>query len=232
MHQYCWKNGCTPEVLEILKGNIPANIPKYPKLLLTQMVRVRDTIPLDMSFEDMCNGLQKWRESTTTSPSGKHLGIYKSLVKARQYNIYTLKEQHKHTYDNKQNYNNINKPPLAIQCLKIQYLLMTLAVQHCHTYHRWTVVHNFLLEKIPGYPLLDKLRVIHIYEADWSLIQKNYASYKLNHIASKEKTIPIEQAIEFAASRVLTYETIRIQRLQSSVVYNDAKACYDRVIEI
>jgi Reverse transcriptase (RNA-dependent DNA polymerase) len=86
---------------------------------------------------------------------------------------------------------------------------------------------------------LEKLRVIHIYEDDWSFIQKYYIAHKLNHIAAKEKTTPIEQAggrpgrsaIELAASRTLTYESIRLQRLQGAVLYNDAKACYDRIIE-
>jgi hypothetical protein len=118
-------------------------------------------------------------------------------------------------------------------------MLMSLAIQHCHTYTRWRTVYNFPLEKIPGYPLLEKLRVIHIYEADWSLIHKYYIAYRLNQIATKEKTVPIEQAggrpgrssIELAASRVLTYESIRLQRLNGAVLYNDAKACYDRIIE-
>jgi hypothetical protein len=116
---------------------------------------------------------------------------------------------------------------------------MQLAIRHCHTFERWKVVHNFLLEKIPGYPLLEKLRVIHIYEADWSLIQKFYIANTLNKTVSKERTVPIEQAggrpgcsaIKLAASRMITYESIRLQRLQGAVLYNDAKACYDRIIE-
>jgi hypothetical protein len=111
----------------------------------------------------------------------KHLGIYKSLVNARKYNILTDKER----------LNNVSFTgtvlPVALQCIQIQYFLMKLAVIHCHTFNRWKIVHNFLLEKIPGYPLLEKLRVIHIYEAD-------YIAYKLNTIAAKEKTTPAEQA--------------------------------------
>jgi Reverse transcriptase (RNA-dependent DNA polymerase) len=116
---------------------------------------------------------------------------------------------------------------------------MTLAIHHSHTYKQWSVVHNFLIEKTPGLPRIDKLRVIHLYKADWSLIQKFFAAYKINSMASTNNTAPIEQAggrpgrsaIELAASRMMTYETIRLQRLSGAVVYNDAKACYDRVIE-
>jgi hypothetical protein len=71
---------------------------------------------------------------------------------------------------------------------------MILAVKHCHTYKRWQIVHNFLIEKIPGLPLINKLRVIHIYEADWSLIQRYYVAHKLTATATKEETTTTEQA--------------------------------------
>jgi hypothetical protein len=53
------------------------------------------------------------------------------------------------------------------------------------------------------------------------------------------KTIPIEQAgarpgrssIEMGIHKVVVYETIRLQRLYGGVIFNDAKACYDRIIE-
>jgi hypothetical protein len=161
----------------------------------------------------MCRGSLKWRESTTTSPSGKHLSIYQALIK-------TMYSQSDPTSD--------SLSQTAYECLLILHKLMVLAIQHCHTYKRWTTVHNFLLEKTPGFPLLNKLRVIHIYEADWSLIQKYFVSYKIN----KSATInPGRSAIEMGITKVLTCETIRNMRLNGGVVYNDAKACYNRIIE-
>jgi hypothetical protein len=35
-----------------------------------------------LSFEDFVSALLHWKEATTTSPSGRHLGLYKSLVTA------------------------------------------------------------------------------------------------------------------------------------------------------
>jgi len=34
-----------------------------------------------LEFEALMSGFRKWPEQTTTSPSGRHLGIYKSLLK-------------------------------------------------------------------------------------------------------------------------------------------------------
>jgi hypothetical protein len=100
-------------------------------------------------------------------------------------------------------------------------------------------VHSFFIEKLPGRPLLEKLRVIHIYEADWNLILKYFISYRLTHIATKEKTVTPEQAggrpgrssSDMATKTVLTHEASRLQRLSGAVIYNDAKACFDRIIE-
>jgi hypothetical protein len=171
-----------------------------------------------------------------TSPSSKHLGIYKALINAQKYEIYTAYEQEKEYQYNKQITNRI---PTAELALRIQHQLINLAIRECHTYERWTTVHNFFLEKIPGTPLLDKLRVIHIYEADWSLIQRFFVAHRISKTASIEKTVTVEQAgghpgqssIELATNKVITYETIRRQKLTGAVMYNDAKACYDRMVE-
>jgi hypothetical protein len=120
-------NGVTSISEEILNGKIPDHLPKSPKLLLKQLARVRETIPLDMNEDDMCQGFLKWRKNTTTSPSGKHLGIYKSLIKARKYNIGTKKELKKNaTYF-------ANNLLTASMCIQIQFLLMKLSVTTVHT---------------------------------------------------------------------------------------------------
>jgi hypothetical protein len=223
------EEGCSPTALQILEGHIPQGLPQITTLLLQKLKRVREPISLEFSYHDMCKGFSKWREKTTTSPCNKHLGIYQSLIAADKY------------LSNSQNENKPKSSKIFTpnKCLQIQHLLMTLAVKHCHTYRRWETVHNFLIEKIPGIPRIDKLRVIHLYEADWSLLQKSFVAYKLNNLASKQRTIPIEQAggrpgrsaIELAACRVFIFETMRLQRLSGAVLYNDAKACYERVIE-
>jgi hypothetical protein len=63
------EDGCSHHALDILNGKIPSPLLKYPKLLLSEMRKIRTTIPLDMTLDDMCKGFDKWRENTTTSPS-------------------------------------------------------------------------------------------------------------------------------------------------------------------
>jgi hypothetical protein len=91
-------NGCTPCAQEILNGKIPDNkIHHTAKLILQECKRERPALGFEYSMQDMTNGFTKWRESTTTSPSGKHLGIYKALINAVKYNIRTETEKANNT---------------------------------------------------------------------------------------------------------------------------------------
>jgi hypothetical protein len=86
---------------------------------------------------------------------------------------------------------------------------------------------------------MEKLRVIHIYEADWNLISKYFVSYKLHKRACKEETVRTEQtggrpgksASHAATLATITSEIILLQKLTGATLYNDAAACFDRIIE-
>jgi hypothetical protein len=81
------------------------------------MQQIRQPMEINMSFNDMVSGFNKWREQTTTSPSNQHLGIYKSLLSAMKHKLYTPFEQ-----ENEILYNSNNQPtPIAEVALRIQY---------------------------------------------------------------------------------------------------------------
>jgi hypothetical protein len=224
-------NGCTKTATTILDGKyLPFSIHPAARSILNECARVREPSTSTFPLHDMIKGLSHWREATSTSPSGKHLGFYKSLIIATKHNILAKEESLR---------NPSTKDTIASKLIQIQHLLINLAIKTCHTYERWKIVHNFFLEKLPGQPLLEKLRVIHIYEADWNLILKYFISHKLIHQAHLNGTLTPEQAggrpgrsaIDEATKTVITYETCRLQRLNGGIIYNDAKACYDRIIE-
>jgi hypothetical protein len=179
----------------------------------------------------MIRGLAKWRESTSTSPSNKHLGLYKSLI---QHHKCVIRQQQQDKISTTHNQKHI-----SLIALKIQNLIVNLAIKHTHTLARWKKVHNFFIEKIPGTPYLEKLRVIHIYEADWNLILKYFIAHQLTHKACRNLTVSPEQAggrigrtsSDMATNTIITHEICRMQRLTGAIIYNDAKACFDRIIE-
>lgn len=231
------ENGTTDAAQRILLGDIPDDLPKPLEYLFQAMKSTTPMLDSHYALDDMIQGFSKWRENTTTSPSGKHLGIYKALTNAHLFQLRTddeLKNQPINT-----NSTIISTPSLATTLLQIQNNILNLAIKHEHVLERWKLVHNFFIEKIPGKPLLTKLRVIHIYEADYNILLKFFISKQTLRHAIKHNNTSVEQAggrpnrtaIDEALRTVVTYETCRLQRLSGGVMYNDAKACFDRIIE-
>jgi hypothetical protein len=100
-------------------------------------------------------------------------------------------------------------------------------------------VRNFVIEKIPGYPILNKLRVIHLFEADWNLILKYFTGRQVLYAAVNNKTTTQEHAggrpgrgsIDEAVQNIHKYKTCNLQHKFGGITYNDATACYDRIPE-
>jgi hypothetical protein len=231
-------DGLTIHTKLILKGTSldPVHLKTLPPTATEILAELKQKRPSQRSWistEEMIEGFHKWREATTTSPSGKHLGIYKTLTKTYRSNPPSPKQDEATIQAFRRQYG------VASLALRIQNLLINLAIQHTHTFDRWQVIHNFFLEKLPGQPFLDKLRVIHLYEADWNLILKFFIAYKLNLKACREKTVATEQAggrpgknaADTAATTAITNEIIMLQKLAGTLLYHDAKACFDRIIE-
>jgi hypothetical protein len=91
----------------------------------------------------MVQGFSTWRESTTTSPSGKHLGMYKALTNAHIHQILSdndklqLEKNKEHTI-------------YATKILQLQHLIINTTIKHEHPLERWKVVHNPLIGKNTG----------------------------------------------------------------------------------
>jgi hypothetical protein len=103
---------------------------------------------------------------------------------------------------------------------------------------RWLNITNVMIEKIPGKPLLNKLRVIHLFEADFNLCLRILWGQRLMRQAESRKALGDQQfgsrkgksSEEVVLHKVLTYELMRLTRTDGSTFDNDAKACYDRII--
>jgi hypothetical protein len=208
-------NGISSSVKSILHGHpIPDHLYTTSKAVLTELRQVRQPLSHVMTLDNMIQGFAKWRESTSTSPSNKHLGIYKALV-----------QYYKHTEDcNKQSQSQEPLSTIEHTALQIKLLIINLSIEHTHTLERWKRVNNFFIEKIQGRPLLEKLRVIHIYETNWNLILKFFVAHKLTHTACANKTVTPEQAggrigrssSDMATNTVITHEICRLQNLKMS----------------
>jgi hypothetical protein len=112
--------------------------------------------------EDFCNKLRIWSESTTTSPSGMHLGHYKSLIARHSFSSTASDDDL--TAKFKARRNELDCRQQAIRQLRLE--ILNYALERGYSYQRWKKVVNTMLFKDPDNVRLHRTRVIHIYEAD------------------------------------------------------------------
>ena len=95
-----------------------------------------------------------------------------------------------------------------------------------------------MLEKILGMDRIDKLRVIHIIEADLNLLLGILFGRRLTNHAEKHNCLGDiqwgarkgKQCIDVVIMKQLTYEIARMTRTDITTFDNDAKSCYDRIV--
>lgn len=91
---------------------------------------------------------------------------------------------------------------------------------------------------MPGIPRIDKLRVIHLYEADFNnalrllwaraLVWNSTQQGTLNDAQSGSR--PGHQCINVVISKEMKYLYARITHTSMARMDNDAKSCYDRIV--
>jgi hypothetical protein len=108
------------------------------------------TVNEEITLEDFKDAMRRWKESTSTSPSGRHLGHYISLLTKIGDDTDELGEK--------------------ILCLHHKMLLI--AQYRGQPFERWKSEVEIMLEKEPGDPKIDRLRIICLYEADYNLFLK------------------------------------------------------------
>jgi hypothetical protein len=171
---------------------------------------------------DLQSAYKTWRESTSTSPSGLHLGHEKAIL------AHTTQVSHTNTAETY----------LADRIFGIKADFINLAVQNRIVYPRWKVVHNTMIEKIPGRPHLNKLRVIHIIESDSNMTMGIYWGRRLMLQAEQLSQFGVEQSgarknmkcDDVLLFKHLTYSILRLSKTNGTTFDNDAKSCYDRIV--
>jgi hypothetical protein len=175
-------------------------------------------IDSDISYDEFVSGIRKWREATTTSPSGRHLGHYKILTKLELLNE-----------------DNVN---LSDEILKLYYTIIKITINLGQTLDRWCNISTLMIEKTPGIKRIDKLHVIHIYEADYNLLLKIMWARKAVWYMHDKQVInsgqcgsrPGYRAIDLVLQKELMYTYAHLTRTNLGTIDNDAKSCYDRMI--
>ena len=126
--------------------------------------KVKNKIILD----EMTYAFTKWKERTTISPSGRHLGHYKALI-----------------VSDGEDKNEVIKP-FSLKTLSAYNVIINAALALGTLLHRREQSIVLRIEKEKNNHRINRLRVINIYEADYNLILKYFWSHKNNSIRRKK----------------------------------------------
>ena len=166
-----------------------------------------------ITSKDLQDLFRKWRESTTTSPSGRHLGIYRAI------------------FNNPQNKN--QKITIADEISQ----LINLIINNGFGLDRWRQVTNMMIHKLDGSYNINKLRVIHIFEADYNGLlgilfnRRTLYEAETNQLLNNNQwgSRPHRQAEDALMLKELTYNITNNTKTTLATFDNDATGCFDRV---
>lgn len=220
-------NGVTTAVEDLMKT--PFDESEFPTLTtgattLLNTISHNNRLPqvsTKISQEEFSKAFRKWSEGTSTSPSGRHLGHYRCLFADDAHTGYTDEE-----------------PDPSHQIMGVYFHVATAALNWGVSLRRWQNSITTMIEKQPGCPRINKLRVIHLYEADYNLLLKIIWARRLVwHVHDLNKlnegqagSRPGRNSIDVVIQKEMKYLYATLTRTGLATMDNDAKSCYDRII--
>ena len=186
-----------------------------------------------VSAEEFRGKLKVWSESTSTSPSGMHLGHYKALIAKHSYSSDLPDDDLPPEYCMHRDELNSKQADL----FELHLAIINYALERGTTYKRWQTIANSIIFKDPDTIKLHRIRVIHIYEADYNLamgvkwrsaMQQAEAKQVLNEGQYGSRNG--RRATDPVFIEELQLEISRASRKPLVLINYDATACYDRII--
>jgi hypothetical protein len=119
------------------------------------MKRHSKEIKIEITTEKIMEKYRRWKERTSTSPSGWHLGHFHALFRPL-----TGKND-----KNRERLEGIRQDIITLQAIMLQN-----AYNNEHVCKRWEYILTCMLGKDIGIPRIHRLRAIHLYECDLNLL--------------------------------------------------------------
>jgi hypothetical protein len=152
---------------QVLQGTADlSNIPATLKSIFQQLHQPHQVVISSIiTYNDFKDALARWKESTSTSPSGRHLGHYRSVLK-------DIGDE---------------TDKVADKILKLHHTMFQLAQYRCKPFTRWKIETEVMLEKDKGDPKIDRLRIICLYEVDYNIFLKIMWAHRLVKICEEHE---------------------------------------------
>jgi hypothetical protein len=220
---------------QILAGSTNITLTEVPQcqalLHACRAASELDLLPDVITLDEFKGKIQSWRESTSTSPSGRHLGRYKSLF-AKGFNPEAPPD-----CEYSENAEDDFLPNAQHRIAESIVSLINYCITTGYVLERWKTIVNTMIFKDAGNYKIHRLRVIHIYEADFNLLLA-IKWRQLLHSADQRNLInpgqyggrPGCEAQSLVFLEELKYDISYMTRRTLFNFDNDATSCYDRII--
>ena len=182
-----------------------------------------DALSPDLTEEEFISKFRSWNERTSTSPSGLHLGHYKALVARNDADLTTVEGQ--------------ETEHQRMELIRAHTAMLNYSVRYSYSFDRWKHVVNVMIEKDPGNSKIHRLRVIHLYEADYNFLLQAKWRELIHHAETNKSIHPGQYGGRSGRDAKLL---VFIEELKTEICYasrkslinfdNDAASCYDRII--
>ena len=210
---------------DLLEGKTdPSDITddQWSRYLLASMKRHSKEITVEITASKMMGKYKRWKERTSTSPSGRHLGHFHALFRP----LKAKNEEERELLD-----------ALRTDIIELHALMLQTAYDNEHVYKRWEYILTCMLGKDSGIPRIHRLRIIHLYECDLNLLFAMFFRELDQHCEDNylmNKGIygcrPNRRAIDPVFVDVTQTELSMVQRSILVRFNNDATACFDRIL--
>ena len=212
----------------VLQGDYDTK--SLPSIQQEFLSRCRLTIPSPESKDpplittaDWTRRVRRWKERTTTSPSGLHLGHARALISPFSIKVHSHRGQDLVTFQE--------------SMVKAHVSLLNYATKFKYSYDRWKTIVNVMIQKEANNNRIHRLRVIHLYEYDLSiylavhwkrLMHESEARGAINdgQYGGRKHRNP-QSLILFEE---LKNEICQFSRKSLVNFDNDAASCYDRIL--
>ena len=210
---------------ELLEGKSdPSDITddQWSRYLLASMKRHSKEITITITASKMMGKYKRWKERTSTSPSGRHLGHFHALFRP----LKAKDDEERDLLEGKRQ-----------DIVELHALMLQTAYDNEHVYKRWEYILTCMLGKDSGIPRIHRLRIIHLYECDLNLLFAMFFRELDQHCEDNylmNKGIygcrPNRRAIDPVFVDVTQTELSMVQRSILVRFNNDATACFDRIL--
>ena len=175
-------------------------------------------IDTTITLPQLKQGFRLWRETTSTSPLGRHLPLYKMWLNEEG-------DEEGNIISGEVFFQTI------LDIINISHTLQT-------PLQRWATIHNIFILKSPNDFRPHRLRALHKIDAELNLVRRELIAKRLLRNAEQSQYLDDSNyggrngktANDAVMKKFLTLQIWQLQRHNGALTDCDAKACYDRVV--